>query len=180
VWALIKSRRRKRQDFIEWRRNKVIEQTIKGHTQFEIAEKLQVGIGTVNRDIAFFKAQVKESSAKFIEIIQQEHEKSMIGLNAVLKEAWIVSENSKDNREKLQALSLAKDCYALLEEFLCNEPIIDQALKFESENKRDFSRIISNSGLDCEPNWNSEGHGNAKGDSGSDIQGPEEKVREGE
>lgn len=84
---MIKIKRSRRQDLINWRRARVIDQTIKGHTQYEIAESLQVGIGTVNRDLSFFKQQAKENSAKFIEKIQQEHEKSMIRLHAILKQA---------------------------------------------------------------------------------------------
>jgi len=126
-------RRPKKQDLIDWRRSYVVEQISKGRTQAEIARNLQVGIGTVNRDIDWFKHNIKEKMEKLIEKIQEEHEKSMVGLKAVLKEAWFMIENAEDNKEKLAALSLAKDCYALQEELICNLPIIDEALKLGSE-----------------------------------------------
>jgi hypothetical protein len=126
---------RQKGDLVEWRRRYVVEQTSKGKTQAEVARILQVGIGTVNRDLDWFRNRIKEKMTKVFEKIQEEHEKSIIGLNSTLNEAWAIVENAKDNKEKLQALSLAKDCYALREELLCNMPIIDEALKFESESE---------------------------------------------
>jgi hypothetical protein len=32
------------------------------------------------------------------------------GLNAITKEAWTTSQQTEDKREKIQALSLAKEC----------------------------------------------------------------------
>jgi hypothetical protein len=174
---LAKIKRRSSQDLIDWRRFKVIEQRTKGHTQFEIAKMLQVGIGTVNRDLVFFRNQVKENNAKFIEKIQSEHEKTMMGINLVLKETWIVADNSKDNREKLHALSLAKDCYALLEHLLANEQVISEAIKFESEDKKQLRVSTANSALGFDTKLSSEEKGN-KGDIANDIQRPEEKDRE--
>lgn len=60
----------------------------------------------------------------------------------MLKETWFIIENAEDNKEKLAALSLAKDCYTLQEELICNLPIIDEALKLDSEGRgTDGTRI---------------------------------------
>ena len=139
-----------------------------------------MGIGTVNRDISWFRAQARENITKFVEKIQVEHEKSMIGIDAILRQCWNVSEKAKDNREKLQALSLAKECYALKEDFICNAPVIDEALKFV-ENKTEVSKLNKASGND--PNSISEQQGRpgeVKGDKEYDIQRSEKKDREGE
>ena len=40
---------------IEWRRAKVLELTSQGHTQREIADIIQVGIGTINREHGILK-----------------------------------------------------------------------------------------------------------------------------
>jgi hypothetical protein len=37
----------------------------------------------------------------------------MIGLTAILKEAWNTAQQTEDGREKLHALSLAKECYSM-------------------------------------------------------------------
>jgi hypothetical protein len=38
-----------------------------------------------------------------------EHEKCLIGLTAITKEAWKTEQSTQDNREKLQEISLAKE-----------------------------------------------------------------------
>ena len=47
-----------------------------------------------------------------------------------MKEAWNTSEESMDRREKLQALSLAKDCYSMKLDLLTNATVVDDAIKF--------------------------------------------------
>ena len=46
---------------LEWRRNKVLELSSQGHSQPEIATILQVGLGTVNRDLSYFRNQAKDN-----------------------------------------------------------------------------------------------------------------------
>lgn len=172
-------RRKRRQDLIDWRRTIVIEGISKGKTQSEIAGILSVGIGTVNRDISWFRAQARENITKFVEKIQVEHEKSMIGIDAILRQSWILTEQAKDNREKLQALSLAKECYALKEDFICNAPVIDEALKFV-ENNTEVSKPNKASGNDLNSISEAGRPGEVKGDKRYDIQRSEKKDREGE
>jgi hypothetical protein len=69
----------------------------------------------------------------------------MVGLNSILTEAWNTSYQAQDKREKLQALSLAKECYSMKLELLTNATVVDDAIRFVSEkgdlitkeNKRD-------------------------------------------
>ena len=39
----------------------------------------------------------------------EEYEKCMVGLNAITREAWNTAQDTEDKREKIQALSLAKE-----------------------------------------------------------------------
>ena len=48
------------------------------------------------------------------------------------KEAWSTSQQTQDRREKIQALSLAKDCYAMKLELLTNATVVDDAIRFVS------------------------------------------------
>ena len=138
-----------------------------------------MGIGTVNRDISWFRAQARENITKFVEKIQVEHEKSMIGIDAILRQSWILLEKAKDNREKLQALSLAKECYALKEDFICNAPVIDEALKFV-ENKTEVSKQARRRVMTQTQFLKRGRPGEVKGDKEYDIQRSEKKDREGE
>jgi transcriptional regulator len=52
---------------LEWRRNKVLELSSQGHSQPEMATILQVGLGTVNRDLSFLRQQAKNNIKKYID-----------------------------------------------------------------------------------------------------------------
>jgi hypothetical protein len=59
----------------------------------------------------------------------------MVGLTAITKEAWNTAHNTEDKREKIQALSLAKECYSMKLELLTNSTVVDDAIRFASSNK---------------------------------------------
>jgi hypothetical protein len=44
----------------------------------------------------------------------------MVGLSAILREAMSTSQQTEDKREKIQALSLAKECYSMKLDLLTN------------------------------------------------------------
>jgi hypothetical protein len=56
-------------------------------------------------------------------------------LNAITKEAWNTAQNTEDKREKIQALSLAKECYSMKLDLLTNATVVDDAMRFVSSNK---------------------------------------------
>ena len=58
----------------------------------------------------------------------------MIGLTAITKEAWNTAHNAEDKREKIHALSLAKECYSMKLELLTNATVVDDAVRFVSFN----------------------------------------------
>jgi hypothetical protein len=73
-----------------------------------------VGLATVNIDISYLRNQAKDKIKRYIdERLPEEYEKCMVGLNAILREAWTTSQQTEDKREKIQALSLAKECYSM-------------------------------------------------------------------
>ncbi|MFL6349303.1 MAG: hypothetical protein ACJ72X_13525, partial [Nitrososphaeraceae archaeon] len=71
------------------------------------------------------------------ERLPEEYEKCLVGLNAITKEAWNTSQQTEDKREKIQALSLAKECYSMKLELLTNASVVDDAIRFVEENFRD-------------------------------------------
>jgi len=56
-------------------------------------------------------------------------------LTAILREAWNTSQQTEDRREKIQALSLAKDCYSMNLDLLTNATVADDAIRFVSRSK---------------------------------------------
>jgi hypothetical protein len=126
------------QNQVQWRRDKVQELCSKGYSQREISQVLQVGLATVNRDISYLRDQAKTNIKRYIdERLPEEYEKCLVGLNAITKEAWNTAHNTEDKRDKIQALSLAKDCYSMKLELLTNATVVDDAIRFVSSKTKE-------------------------------------------
>jgi hypothetical protein len=124
---------------IELRRSKVAELDSQGHSQPEISRILHVSIGTVNRDLSILRQQAKTNIKRYIdERLPDEYEKCLVGLNSITKEAWNTAHNTEDKREKIQALSLAKDCYSMKLDLLTNATVVDGAIRFVSKSKENL------------------------------------------
>jgi hypothetical protein len=132
---------------IEWRRAKVMELLSKGeNNQSEIARILQVDKSIICRDIAYLRQQAKENIKRYInQTLPEEYEKCLVGLNAITKEAWSISQNTQDKREKIQALSLAKECYSMKLDLLTNATVVDDAIRFVSSQKSKNEEKIESS-----------------------------------
>jgi DNA-binding MarR family transcriptional regulator len=133
------SSKMQQQQIIEWRRAKVMELLSKGESsQSEIARILQVDKSIISRDIQYLRQQSKENIKRYVdERLPEEYEKCLVGLTAILREAWNTSQQAEDRREKIQALSLAKDCYSMKMDLLTNATVVDDAIKFVSEKSKD-------------------------------------------
>lgn len=128
----MKSKRSDTKLAIAWRRNKVLELSSQGNNQTEISKILQLSIATINRDILYIRRESRENIKRYIdERLPEEYEKCLTGLNAILRESWNMSNQSDiDKREKVQALSLAKECYSMKLELLTNATVVDDAIRF--------------------------------------------------
>ena len=63
---------------------------------------LQVSNGTVNKDLFILRQQAKDNIKRYIdERLPEEYEKCLVGLNMIKKEAWTLTQNTKDNKEKI-------------------------------------------------------------------------------
>ncbi len=125
-----------KKDNIEWRRNKVQELLVKGYNHYEIASTLQISRPTITRDIQYLSECAKQNIKKYIdERLPEEYEKCLVGLAAITKEAWNTANQTEDKREKIQALSLAKECYSMKLDLLTNATVVDDAIRFVSSNR---------------------------------------------
>ena len=129
---------------VEWRRNKVQELLVKGYNHYEIASALQISRPTI-RDIQYLSQQAKIASKKYIdERLPEEYGKCLVGLTAILREAGTTSNQTQDSKEKIQALSLAKECYYMKLDLLTNATVVKDAMRFVSEhNKKEEVKDIS-------------------------------------
>jgi predicted transcriptional regulator len=133
-------------DRIDWRRGKVQELSSQGYSQREIAQILRVSCGTVNKDLFILRQQAKANIKRYIdERLPEEYEKCLVGLTVITREAWNTAANTEDKREKIHALSLAKECYSMKLELLTNATVVDDAIRFVSSNKSK-NKLKSSSG----------------------------------
>ena len=124
---------------LEWRRNKVQELSSQGYSQSEISRILQISQPTINRDLSYLRQQAKSNIKRYIdERLPEEYEKCLVGLTAILREAWNTSQTTEDRREKIQALSLAKECYSMKLELLTNATVVDDAIRFVSSKTKNL------------------------------------------
>ena len=116
----------------------VLELLSKGDSQSEIAKILQVDLSIISRDVYFLRQQAKSNIKRYIdERLPEEYEKCLVRLNAITKEAWNTAANTEDKREKIQALSLAKECYSMKLDLLTNATVVDDAIRFVSQKAKD-------------------------------------------
>ena len=134
---------------IEWRRAKVLELSSQGHSQREIADTIHVGIGTINRDMAYLRNEAQENLKTHIQQkLPEEYQNCMVGINQVLKMCWEIVNKSRnfnidngqtvtmtDNKTVLQALALINDCNKYKMDLTTNGVVITDAIKFVRTNK---------------------------------------------
>jgi hypothetical protein len=121
---------------IEWRRNRVLELSSKGHNQHEIAQTLQVAKGTVNADLAYLRKKAQENLQRHIsEVVPEEYQRCMTGIKQNLRHTLDIAETVADPKVKLQARSIANDCYHSIMDLCTNAGIVSDAMKFMEKKK---------------------------------------------
>ena len=101
---------------------------------------------TINRDLSFLREQSKSNIKRYIdERLPEEYEKCLVGLNAILREAWNTSQQTEDKREEIQALSLAKQCYSMKLDLFTNATVVDDAIRFVKQKSKDNEKVKSSS-----------------------------------
>ena len=113
---------------VVWRRNKVQQLLVRGYSQWDVAEELQIDQSTVSRDVQYLRQNAQANLQKHI---QQKHPEEyqccLTGMNQVLKLSWQIANNNTpkqngqdhndnintittgDDRTRLQALSLINE-----------------------------------------------------------------------
>jgi hypothetical protein len=76
-----------------------------------------------------------------------------LNATAITKEAWNTAQNTEDKREKIQALSLAKECYSMKMDLLTNATVVDDAIRFVVSNKSKDKEKLKSSINNNEPNY---------------------------
>jgi hypothetical protein len=94
-------------------------------------------LGLIEKDLAYLGLKAKEKVKKYIdEYLPAEYEKCLDGLKNIMKDACTESiDSDSDRRERMQALTLVKECYAMKLELISSVTVVDRAIRFV-ENHR--------------------------------------------
>jgi hypothetical protein len=140
-------RRRKDTDkTVEWRQSKILELMSMGYSnQTQLAQIMHVPLSTVNRDILYLRQKAQDNIQELMDKkLPEEFNLGLVGLEGILREAWNTSRNTEDRREKIAALSLAKDVYSMRLDLVTNADVISSVMKFIGAYKSNKSENGNN------------------------------------
>ena len=128
----------KKQQQMEWRRQKVQELSVKGFGIREIARTLDIPKSTIENDMKYLRQEAKETIRNHIqEKLPYEYKKCIMGLENIIKECYNIAENCTNNKDKLQSLSLISEVYDKKMNLLTNGSLLQDSIKFVEQNKKD-------------------------------------------
>ena len=127
----------KKAQLYQYRREMIQSLASKGHSEREIATKLQISQPTVHRDLSILKQKAKRNISKYVdEELPNEFHNCLLGLNLILQQAWKMSlDKLAERRERIAAMMLIKDCYAMKLDLLSSATVIDRAVKFVERHR---------------------------------------------
>jgi hypothetical protein len=86
--------------------------------------------------------QAKASIKEYVtEALPEQYQICLTALDAIIKRAFDMLENSYDSREKLQAMQLFRDTHITKLELLSNATTIDSALNFIRSKQQQSSQL---------------------------------------
>jgi hypothetical protein len=155
---------------VDWRRDKVQQLLVRGYSQWDVAEELQIDQSTVSRDVQYLTSSPSESSKTFQQKHPDEYQRCLTGMNQVLKLSWQIANNNTeqnlqahndnintittgDDSTRLQALSLINDCYKYIMDLTTNGVVITDAIKFVQTNKEKLTMSAKEDKESKEPDY---------------------------
>jgi len=127
----------KKAQLFQYRREMIQDLASKGHSERQIAVKLQMSQPTVHRDLSVLRQKAKRNITRYIdEELPNEFHNCLRGLNMILQQAWKMSLDEKaDRKEKITAMILVKDCYQMKLDLLSSATVVDRAVKFVEKHR---------------------------------------------
>ena len=100
---------------IEWRRAKILELKSQGLDQRQISQALQVSPATITFDLQYLRKEARETIREYTtEQLPLQLRTFMVAVQNAIKQYWDMSQNTKDNREKIQAIEHYLECHKVL------------------------------------------------------------------
>jgi hypothetical protein len=98
---------------------------VRGNTQWEIAESLEVSQSTISRDIQWIRSVAKKELKDTLEKkLPEEYHKYLVGINEVLRQAWdIALSGNAVEKTRLEALQFVIECSKHKMNVILNPPL---------------------------------------------------------
>ena len=144
-----KRRKKKYKENVELRRNLVQSMLIKGNTQWEIAESLDISQPTVSRDIQWLRSVVKKELKEMLEKkFPEECHRYLVSIDEVLRHTWEIALSGMTvEKTRLEALEFVIECCKHKMDVIMNPPVLrksNNTLKpfkrnshFDADNTKD-------------------------------------------
>ena len=119
-----------KQEQIDWRRDKVLQLAGDEYTEREIASQLLISPATIHRDLVLLKEQAKERIHKYIdERLPFEYQKTIAGLQGIIRSMLNIIVNASDNKEIMQATTIKMQAYNMKMELVSNANLVEEAIQ---------------------------------------------------
>jgi hypothetical protein len=110
----------------------------KGYTYDKIVQTLKAGHadiaishGTIANDLAAIKEEVNGQLHDWVvNELPLLHRTALQGINEVIRSAWELADSTKDEKTRLQALSLAKEAYITQKDFLSDTSVLNKTIRW--------------------------------------------------
>ena len=115
---------------IELRRGEVLKLLARGHSQTDIAKKLNVSSALISLDVQFLKEQAqRELRVHIKEVIPFEYARAVSGINDILRRAYDILDRMTDPKMQLQTMTLLMQCYGNIMTLATDGGIVQEAMK---------------------------------------------------
>ncbi len=129
---------------VEYRKQEIGRLLVLGHNQAEIAKLINVAQPTVSRDITAMQETAKEDLKKHVEKVLP-HVQLLCnrGIDQVLKTAWTIVGNSKNDYVKIHALNLIHQAYITKQNLSADGTVINNAMELMQKSKKELQDLQS-------------------------------------
>jgi len=135
----------------DWLHLKILELASRGKSYRQIAEELQVSLGFISNILHEIHQQSKIEVRNWInDLMPTQLRQSLMLHDFILSQASAISENSRDERVRLQALSLLRETDQAKRDLLTDSSVINEAISYieKRKMKQSASEMVAHSSDD--------------------------------
>jgi|GEM_PF-506804 hypothetical protein len=132
----------RKQKLLGYRRRQVEDLLVKGASQSDISTVLRISQPTVSRDVDFLESAAREQLKEHIQKrIPHTHLICMRGIDSVIKHAWIIISNGKNDYVKIHALNVLMAAYAHKQALTTDSSVVNESLNLIEKSKEKLEEL---------------------------------------